>query len=87
MMLFLFLACSQSDEEYAICQDICKEVYSTCQFEAYPSYDSCLEGCVYNDEEGGDLEGQYECFQEAECDTFAIIECENQYGANSDDAE
>lgn len=84
MLLFL-LACFQKEPEIGICGDICKEVYSTCLFEAYPSYESCLEGCTYNEEEGGDLEGQLECIQEAECDTFAIIECENQYGATSDD--
>lgn len=86
MFLFL-LACFQKESEYGLCEDICKEVYSTCQFEAYPTFESCLEGCVYNDEKGADIEGQYECFQEAECDTFAIIECENQYGASSDESE
>ena len=84
-MLFFLFACTQEASEYGICEDICKEVYSTCQFEAYPSYESCLEGCAYNEEEGSDLEAQYQCFQEAECDTFEIIECENTYGAQSDD--
>ena len=84
-MLLFFLACVQQEANIGICEDICKEVYSTCLFEAYPSYESCLEGCTYNEEEGSDLEEQLECFLEAECDTFAIIECENQHGATSDD--
>jgi hypothetical protein len=31
------------------------------------------------------MNAQYECFQEAACDTFEIVECENTYGAQSDD--
>ena len=76
----------QPEPEYGICEDICKVVYTTCQFEAYPSFDSCLEGCFYNEEEGADMDSQYECFNDAECDTFAIVECENAYGAQSDES-
>ena len=86
-MLLFFLACVTQESEYAICEDICNELYQTCQFEAYPSWDSCLEGCAYNGEEGANLEEQYTCFTEAECDTFTIIECENKYGESSDETE
>ena len=36
-------------------------------------FDSCLEGCFYNEEEGADMDAQYECFQEAACDTFKLL--------------
>ena len=49
LFLWMFIGC-QPTPEYGICEDICKEVYSTCQFAAYPSFDSCLEGCFYNEE-------------------------------------
>ena len=84
LLLWMSISC-QPTPEYGICEDICKEVYSTCQFAAYPSFDSCLEGCFYNEEEGADMDAQYECFQEAACDTFEIVECENTYGAQSDE--
>ena len=35
-------------------------------------------------EEGVDVEGQLTCIQEAACDEFAVIECENEYGVESD---
>ena len=76
---------TDSDPQYGICADVCKELYQNCSYSAYPSYDSCLEGCAYNQEEGADIEQQLTCFLEAECDTFEIIECENQYGANNDE--
>ena len=78
-------SCTTSSPEYGICADVCKELYQECAYAAFPSYESCIEGCAYNEEEGADMETQLECFQGAECDTFAIIECENQYGASSDD--
>lgn len=84
ILLWMNIGC-QPEPEYGICEDICIEVYSTCQFAAYPSFESCLEGCFYNEEEGADMNAQYECFQEAACDTFEIVECENTYGAQSDD--
>lgn len=77
--------CSTSEDQYGTCKDMCNELVGMCDYAAFPSYDSCLEGCAYNEEQGGDVEGQNECIQTAECDTFAIIECENQYGASSDE--
>ena len=42
--LLMSMGC-QPEPEYGICEDVCKEVYTTCNFAAYPSFDSCLEGC------------------------------------------
>ena len=85
--LIPLLSCetSKGSPEYGICADVCEELYQRCAYSAYPSYESCIEGCAYNEEEGADMESQLSCFQEAECDTFAIIECENQHGASSDE--
>ena len=84
--LLLLIGCDsqKNTSQYGICADVCEELYQSCSYAAYPSYDSCLAGCAYNEEEGADMESQLSCFQEAECDTFAIIECENQFGASSD---
>jgi len=75
----------QESSEYGICSDVCQELYQQCEYAAFPSYESCIEGCAYNEEEGADMEDQLECFQDAECNTFEIIECENEHGAKSDD--
>ena len=40
-----------------------------------------MQGCLYNADEGSDIEGQFDCVVEAACDTFAIVECEHQFGS------
>ena len=67
------------------CNDLCNELQGTCGYDAFPDYGSCLEGCAYYQEEGVDIEGQLNCIVEAECDTFAVLECENQYGVSSNE--
>jgi hypothetical protein len=73
--------------DLGICGDLCDEVYKNCEYNAYPSHQSCMEGCAYNEAEGADLEGQYACIQAAACDTFQVIECEHQFGAQSDESK
>lgn len=65
------------------CNDLCNELQGTCDYDAFPDYRSCREGCAYYQEEGVDIEEQLSCVQDAECDTFAVLECENQYGLES----
>ena len=84
-MVTLLTGCATTEDQYGVCKEMCNELVGTCDYAAFPSYDSCLEGCAYNEEQGADIEAQNECIQTAECDTFAIIECENQYGASSDE--
>ena len=64
----------------SVCLDLCTNLYSTCGYEAYPTLDSCLQGCEYNAEQGADVGGQLLCIESANCDTFAILECEHAYG-------
>jgi len=61
------------------CGQLCKELVQSCSYEAYPTYDSCLQGCEYNSEQGADVRGEEACVSEAACDTFAILECEHAY--------
>ena len=64
------------------CENLCDELTRQCAFDAFPSYDSCLEGCLYNEEEkNADTKEYLTCAQEAACDEFKIMECEHQHGA------
>ena len=67
------------------CELLCDQLMGACGYAAYPSVDSCLQGCFYNEDEGADTDAHLACVEEAACDTFAIVECENQHGADSDD--
>ena len=78
LLLLVIAACKPS--ESSVCQDLCIELVTNCQYAAYPSLDSCIQGCTYNASEGADVDGEAQCITDAQCDTFAIVECEHQFG-------
>lgn len=72
-----------SSELKRTCEDLCSELVGACDVAAFPSLDSCIEGCLYNAEElGADVASEFACIQEAGCAEPAIIECEHQYGVD-----
>jgi hypothetical protein len=73
------LGCGQQVEE-DVCHDLCTNLAGTCGYEAFPDLESCIQGCRWNAEQGADVGGQLLCVQTADCDTFAILECEHAYG-------
>ncbi len=75
----LFAGCAAG--EYSACDDMCTELIRSCGYDAFPSTDSCMTGCAFEAERGADVDGQADCILEAECDTIAIIECQNTYGS------
>ena len=44
-----------------MCRDLCDELYKSCDYEAFPSYSSCMQGCGYDIERGADIETQLDC--------------------------
>lgn len=63
------------------CDYLCEELVYSCAIDAYPDYDSCIQGCLYDTEQGNMPAGKLDCISDAQCDTFALIECENrEYG-------
>lgn len=76
MLLFTLLGCASGGNE-DVCADICMELTVNCAYEAYPNYGSCEQGCLFEADKGEDMAAELECLQEAECDTFAVIDCEN----------
>lgn len=78
MILLALLACGT--EELETCEVLCDQLYKTCAYGAYPTYESCLQGCAYEQKQGADVEGEAVCMEKAGCDTFAIVECEHKFG-------
>jgi len=72
----LLLSCKQA----VICEDLCRDLVVGCNYDAFPSLQSCEVGCAYNEKQGADIEGQLSCVEKAECDTFRILECEHRFG-------
>jgi hypothetical protein len=52
----------------------------TCEYDAYPTRDSCEEGCAYEQSVGADMDGELSCIQRASCDTFEVVACERHFG-------
>lgn len=80
-IFLMLLACADETVE-TTCDVMCKELVETCAYQAYPSYESCVQGCTYQQDQGGDIEGQNTCVEKAECDTFEIIDCEHKFGVS-----
>jgi hypothetical protein len=78
-LLVLLFGCGNAAED-STCRDLCIELVTNCEYAAFPSVESCQQGCEYNAVQGADIEGQSECVIAAECDTFAIVECEHVFG-------
>jgi hypothetical protein len=57
------------------CDDLCAELVGVCAIEAYPSRDSCVQGCAYRAESGADVAGEAACVADAACDLFAVVDC------------
>jgi hypothetical protein len=81
-ILLAVAACSKKTPEAKACEDLCDELVVGCAYEAYPSIDSCMQGCLYELSLGADPIGQLPCILEADCDEFAVVECEHEYGAD-----
>jgi len=77
--LSLFIACDGAESD-GPCADLCGVLIGECGFAAFPDMASCLDGCAFEASEGQDVRGEAVCVSKAECDTFAILECENAHG-------
>lgn len=83
MLASLVLLCGCEERraaEVGTCEALCNELVAVCEYGAFPTMGSCLQGCGYNFGEGADIEAHRACVQAAQCDTFAIVECENAHG-------
>jgi len=85
LLLLATTGCSSSSTPITACDQLCDELMGECSYAAFPDRESCLQGCLYNESEGANTDAHLTCVEEALCDTFAIVECENQHGASSDD--
>ncbi|HHO49447.1 MAG TPA: hypothetical protein ENK18_00915 [Deltaproteobacteria bacterium] len=80
LLPFLSLSCGGAEGDSSDCTALCGELVTICAYEAFPSLDSCMQGCLYNEERGALIDLQLDCVQVAQCDTFSIVECEHVYG-------
>ena len=83
MLAYMLLACNTKTGSSSPCYTLCQELVQTCDYDAFPDFNSCEEGCVYYQDEGVDVQAQLECIQAAECDEFAVIECEHSHGVEN----
>lgn len=79
LLVLLGIGCGGTSE-YSACDELCVELVRNCQYDAFPTTESCLTGCALDAENGADVAAHSDCIVDADCDTFAIIECQNSFG-------
>lgn len=80
LALVAMAGCAPQDDN-ATCEALCSTLVTSCEFDAYPSLDSCLQGCAYEGSLGADLEKESTCIADAECDIFQVVGCQHRYGS------
>ena len=79
-MVFAAVSCA-TPEELGPCNDVCDVLVRQCQIESLASYDECEASCAHADENGADVSGYSACLTGVdECNTYDIVECENEFG-------
>lgn len=81
-LFFSMLSGCTAQEQEETCDTICDELVLSCEYEAYPTRESCLQCCLYKTQQGAKMERAESCILNAECDTFEIIECEHAEGVD-----
>ena len=66
----------------APCSELCDMLVTECAVNSFPSVEDCESACVFGEEVGrADILAYKECIEDVEdCDTFEIVECENEHG-------
>jgi hypothetical protein len=59
---------------------LCEILVRDCEYDAYPSLQSCEQGCAYDEENGADSAKLLACVEDADCNTFAVVECQHRFG-------
>lgn len=65
------------------CDLVCDELVTACAYPAYPTRDTCLQGCGYWEEQGVNVDNYLACIEDAACNTFQAVECEHEFGISS----
>lgn len=83
-LLLLALASLAGCAQETPCESLCKTLVMDCEFAAYPSLDSCIEGCLYDEELGADIEGENECIVAQQCDLIGTVDCAREFNPSAE---
>ena len=64
----------------AVCDATCDKLVLECGFAAFPSHQSCVEGCLIDAKLGAPVHTLEDCVSDAECDPFTVLECTRAFG-------
>ena len=75
-----FFGCS-TQEKISPCTDVCGILVDRCEVASFTSFDECESSCAHSEEQGMVVSDYLGCLEDVEeCDTFGIVECENEHG-------
>jgi hypothetical protein len=76
----LFVGCGTA-EKISPCTDICGVLVDQCEVASFTSFGECESSCAHSEEQGTVVADYLTCLENVdECDTFGIVECENEHG-------
>ncbi|MGB0639333.1 MAG: hypothetical protein ACPGTU_08375 [Myxococcota bacterium] len=76
----LLWGCAEKDTADS-CEQVCMMLVDECGYDAFPSYSSCEQGCLYEAGEGMNADGYLDCISTVEeCDTYGVVRCDNAHG-------
>lgn len=77
----MVIAGCATKEEASPCTSVCDVLFDECQVESFASFEECEGSCAYAEERGADIAGYDTCLGDvSECNTYEIVECENEHG-------
>ena len=62
------------------CEETCTELVGECSYAAFPSHQSCVEGCLVDAEVGAPVSTLQDCVSDSACDPFRLLECSRAFG-------
>jgi len=76
----LIFGCS-IEEKINPCTEVCGVLVDQCEVASFTSFSECESSCARSEDQGTDVADSVGCLQDVdECDTFGIVECENEHG-------
>ena len=81
MMIFSLVGGCATEVPESECDELCSILVKDCEVKTFPSMDECESACAYGEEQGADILAYRVCMSSVDdCDTFGIVECENEHG-------
>ncbi len=75
----VLVAAAVGCKKESACQTLCNTMVNDCNYSAYPSLESCVQGCNYDEQQGVDIAAESTCLDKTSCDPIGAVECARKF--------